>query len=142
MGSWLLESLCLDYEVGVFDTDRSKLKYFFNSRKFLYYEEIDWFTRAAGRFALLIAADAHLYHREGASIGSRSWRRGPSLLSDRHMFRSRRQFMQRYYPRNQWRCALGNWLDVGKRLLRGQWRNAAVIAGVLLARPPVATVQP
>lgn len=40
MGSWLVESLCLDYEVGVFDIDRSKLKYFFNSRKFLYYEEI------------------------------------------------------------------------------------------------------
>ena len=40
MGSWLVESLCLDYEVGVFDMDRSKLKYFFNSRKFLYYEEI------------------------------------------------------------------------------------------------------
>ena len=40
MGSWMVESLCLDYEVGVFDMDRSKLKYFFNSRKFLYYEEI------------------------------------------------------------------------------------------------------
>jgi len=44
MGSWLVESLCLDYEVGVFDTNRSKLKYFFNSRKFLYYEEILDFT--------------------------------------------------------------------------------------------------
>ena len=31
MGSWLVESLCLDYEVGVYDVDRSKLKYFFNS---------------------------------------------------------------------------------------------------------------
>ena len=40
MGSWLVESLCLDYEVGIYDVDRSKLKYFFNSRKFLYYEEI------------------------------------------------------------------------------------------------------
>jgi len=40
MGSWLVESLCLDYEVGVYDVDRSRLKYFFNSRKFLYYEEI------------------------------------------------------------------------------------------------------
>jgi prephenate dehydrogenase len=40
MGSWLVESLCLDYEVGIFDVDRNKLKYFFNSRKFLYYEEI------------------------------------------------------------------------------------------------------
>ena len=44
MGSWLVESLCLDYEVGIFDTDRSKMKYFFNSRKFLYYEEILYFT--------------------------------------------------------------------------------------------------
>ena len=40
MGSWLVESLCLDYEVGIYDVDRSKLKYFFNTRKFLYYEEI------------------------------------------------------------------------------------------------------
>ena len=40
MGSWLVESLCLDYEVGVYDVDRTKMKYFFNSRKFLYYEEI------------------------------------------------------------------------------------------------------
>jgi len=44
MGSWMVESLCLDYEVGVYDVDRSKLKYFFNSRKFLYYEEIADFT--------------------------------------------------------------------------------------------------
>ena len=40
MGSWLVESLCLDYEVGVYDADRNKLKYFFNSRKFLYLEEL------------------------------------------------------------------------------------------------------
>ncbi|MCB8999592.1 MAG: prephenate dehydrogenase [Bacteroidales bacterium] len=40
MGSWLVESLCLDYEVGVYDANRNKLKYFFNSRKFLYLEEL------------------------------------------------------------------------------------------------------
>ena len=40
MGSWFVESLCLDHEVGVYDIDRNKLKYFFNSRKFMYYEEI------------------------------------------------------------------------------------------------------
>jgi prephenate dehydrogenase len=40
MGSWLVESLCLDYEVGIYDADRKKLKYFFNSRKFLYLEDI------------------------------------------------------------------------------------------------------
>ena len=40
MGSWLVESLCLDYEVGVYDLDKQKLKYFFNSHKFLAPEEI------------------------------------------------------------------------------------------------------
>ena len=105
---------------------------------FLYYEEIDWFTRAAGRFALLVAGDAHLYHREGSSIGSRSWRRPPSLVADHHMFRSRLIYVARHCPNVRLRCALGNWMDVGKRLLRGQWRNAAAISRTLLS-PPATT---
>lgn len=40
MGSWLVESLCLDYDVGVFDLDKTKLKYFFNSHRFLSMDEI------------------------------------------------------------------------------------------------------
>ena len=40
MGAWLVESLCLDYEVGVFDLDKNRLKYFFNSHRFLSFEEI------------------------------------------------------------------------------------------------------
>ena len=40
MGAWLVESLCLDYEVAVFDKEKSRLKYFFNSHRFLKLEEI------------------------------------------------------------------------------------------------------
>lgn len=40
MGSWLVESLCLDYEVAVYDKDKTKLKYLFNSQRLLGYEEI------------------------------------------------------------------------------------------------------
>lgn len=40
MGSWLVESLCLDYEVGVYDSDISKLKYLFKSHRLLSYEDI------------------------------------------------------------------------------------------------------
>jgi prephenate dehydrogenase len=40
MGAWLVESLCLDYDVGVYDMDKTKLKYFFNSHKFLTLEEV------------------------------------------------------------------------------------------------------
>ena len=40
MGSWLVESLCLDHEVGIYDRDHTRLKYFFRSHRFLGYEEI------------------------------------------------------------------------------------------------------
>ena len=51
-----------------------------NEEYFLYYEEIDWFTRAGVDSRPCIAIDAHIYHREGGSIGSPSWHQStPSL---------------------------------------------------------------
>jgi len=44
MGAWLVESLCLDYEVGVYDKDKSKLKYLFNSHRLLTFQEIQDFN--------------------------------------------------------------------------------------------------
>jgi prephenate dehydrogenase len=44
MGAWLVEALCLDHEVGVFDTDKRKLKFFFNSHRFIKPEEIAAFA--------------------------------------------------------------------------------------------------
>jgi prephenate dehydrogenase len=40
MGSWLIESLCLDYEVAAYDNDLTRLKYFFNTVKLVSPEEI------------------------------------------------------------------------------------------------------
>ena len=40
MGSWLIESLCLDYEVAAYDNDLTRLRYFFNTVKLVSYEEI------------------------------------------------------------------------------------------------------
>jgi prephenate dehydrogenase len=40
MGSWLIESLCLDYEVAAFDNDLTRLRYFFNTVKLVSTEEI------------------------------------------------------------------------------------------------------
>ncbi len=39
MGAWLAESFCLDHEVGIYDPDKTKLKYIFNSQRFLKYED-------------------------------------------------------------------------------------------------------
>lgn len=40
MGSWLAETFCLDYEVGVYDSDPQKLKYLFNTFRFKDLNEI------------------------------------------------------------------------------------------------------
>lgn len=53
MGSWLAETLCLDYEVAVYDIDPEKLKYLFNTYRFRSYEELadfnpDLFINAVG----------------------------------------------------------------------------------------------
>ena len=104
---------------------------------FLYYEEIDWFTRAAGRYTLRIAGDARLYHREGSSIGSRTLHRTASPLSDFHMFRSRLIFMRKYCQRFLALCYVDSWVEVAKRLMRGQYRNAWTVGTVLLNRHPL-----
>ena len=40
MGSWMAESLCLDYEVGIYDKDLKKLRYFFKTQRLTNYDEI------------------------------------------------------------------------------------------------------
>lgn len=40
MGVWLVESLCLDHEVGVYDKNKERMKYIFNSHRLLTYEDI------------------------------------------------------------------------------------------------------
>lgn len=44
MGAWFVDSLCLDYEVAVFDVEKTKLRYLFNCKRFTSYEEIQEFA--------------------------------------------------------------------------------------------------
>lgn len=43
MGAWFVETLCLDYEVAVYDTNLEKMKYFFRTRRIENLEEISDF---------------------------------------------------------------------------------------------------
>jgi len=43
MGSWLTESLCLDYEIGIYDKDLKRLRYFFKTQRLTNYDEISEF---------------------------------------------------------------------------------------------------
>lgn len=99
---------------------------------FLYYEEIDWFTRANGSFQLVVAPGARIYHREGSSIGSPGWQRSASAFADYHLYRSRLRFMRSHYRRYLPLAYLAAWGDVGKCLLRRQFANADALVRVLL----------
>jgi len=46
MGAWFVESLCLEHDVAVYDTDRRKLRYFFNTHRFVSFDQIDAFVPA------------------------------------------------------------------------------------------------
>jgi GT2 family glycosyltransferase len=39
---------------------------------FLYFEELDWAVRSAGKWRIAVALDSHVFHKEGGSIGTAS----------------------------------------------------------------------
>jgi GT2 family glycosyltransferase len=97
---------------------------------FLYYEEIDWCTRGKGKFRLGYAPDSHVFHKEGASIGTSA--SGGSPLSVYYLYRSRVRFTWRFYrwllPLVLGACA---W-DIFKLLVKGHGAQArAAIKGTL-----------
>ncbi|KZX55123.1 rhamnosyl transferase [Halioglobus sp. HI00S01] len=108
---------------------------------FLYYEEIDWFTRNANRFPMVIAEGARLYHREGSSIGSSGWQRSASAFADGHMYRSRLIFMRKHYPLRLPFCYLVAALQLVRKLFHGEYANVrtvlAVIVGAAKLKAPV-----
>ncbi len=61
---------------------------------FLYYEEVDWAMRRNAPLAW--AADAPVYHKGGASIGSRTMRQRASALSLYFIHRARLMFLWRF----------------------------------------------
>lgn len=58
-----------------------------NENYFLYYEETDWVLRARGKFRVGVALDSYVYHKHGASAGTKP--SGDSARSTQYLFRSR-----------------------------------------------------
>jgi prephenate dehydrogenase len=44
MGAWLIEELCLDNEVAIFDKDQKKMKYFYSVERFTELKEVEAFN--------------------------------------------------------------------------------------------------
>jgi GT2 family glycosyltransferase len=65
---------------------------------FLYFEEIDWTRRSAGRFKLAYAPDSIVYHKQGSAIGSSRTDRPRSPGAFYWLTRSRLKFTAKYHP--------------------------------------------
>lgn len=101
---------------------------FMDEGYFLYYEELDWAARIPPHLHIGYAADAIVYHKEGAAIGGKT--KGPSrksLVADRYAARNRVLFTRRWKP-----SALPVVLTVIAlaavwRMVRGKFTNAVSV---------------
>jgi GT2 family glycosyltransferase len=99
---------------------------------FLYFEEVDWAWRNAGRFGIGFAAGAVVWHKEGGSIGSSSRPGARGSFSDYYLMRSKLRFVARHLPHLlpvHWAVALG---QIGRRVARGQPAKARVMLRALI----------
>ncbi len=106
-----------------------------DERYFLYFEELDWNARSAGRFALGHAPSSIVFHKEGSSAGSASRRPAQrSRLADYHSLRSRMIFTARHRPWALPTVWLGLFLVLLNRIRRRQWDRLPMVLGLMAGR--------
>jgi len=99
---------------------------------FLYHEEIDWITRAKGRYKIAYASKSIIYHKEGGSTGSNHNMRKSSFLSDYHMIKNRLIFTKKFFPYllpTVYLCLL---VTLFNRMRRGQWDRVKMVIKIML----------
>ncbi len=94
MGSWLIESLCLDYEVAAYDNDLTRLKYFFNTVKLVSPEEIREFDPDMVINAVSLESTVQVF---GEIL---PWLRKDCILAD---ITSVKNGLQKFYPESGFR---------------------------------------
>jgi GT2 family glycosyltransferase len=106
---------------------------------FLYGEELDWATRAKGKFLQGYAPGSIVFHKQGNSMGGKSLTRQSEpeesfLVSDFYSVRNQLRFTRRYYP--QYLPFVGGTVAwrLLKRIAAGKWKRVrSVVRGVLSA---------
>ena len=98
---------------------------------FLYFEEVDWATRAKGRYTLAFAPKSVIYHKEGSSIGSSSEGAKKSRLADYYGVRNRLLYTRKHAPEALLSVYLGLLITLAKRVQRKQWARIPMIAKLI-----------
>ena len=129
----------LSYPLGAamaFKKDYLNIAGFLDERFFLYYEEADWVRRAYPRLKPVWAPGAVIYHRHGATAGSRLKPGTRSPLADYHMVRSRMLYALKWRPLLAPLLMASGLVQALRRLLRGQTKQArAILLGSLPLAP-------
>jgi len=95
---------------------------------FLYFEEEDWAMRSIGQFQFGYAPDSVIYHKEGKTTGSDSYRGATkSLSSEYYLTMSRLIFTQKYFPLYLPGICFSHLMIATKRILQGNWKNSFII---------------
>jgi hypothetical protein len=99
-----------------------------DERYFIYFEEIDWATRAKGRFLQAYCPESVVYHKEGSSIGTSQTKGKPrSELCERFASRNRILFTRIHYPAALVTVLPAILLSIVHRLVTGQFRHFVML---------------
>jgi GT2 family glycosyltransferase len=93
---------------------------------FLYFEEIDWALRSAGRFRLGYAPRSVVFHKMGGSSS-----RVASAFSLNLLYRNRLRFVSRFLPERLAATRRVLAMECLRHLLKGRWVAARLVAGAL-----------
>jgi GT2 family glycosyltransferase len=110
-----------------------------NEDYFLYFEELDWATRAKGKFFQGYAPGSIVFHKQGNSIGGKSLKRNSQpeesfIISDFYSIRNQIRFTRRYYPQYLPVVASTVAWRLLKRIVAGKRKRVrSVIQGVVSA---------
>lgn len=99
---------------------------------FLYYEELDWAERGRRHgFTLAWASASIVFHKEGAVLGSgKSAKR--SELAEYYGLKNKLRITRRFFPWALPGVIFISLLQIGRRLLHGQWSRARMMMALLL----------
>ena len=104
---------------------------------FLFFEELDWMTRAAPAFSFGYSSASVVYHKTGASIGSAIARTSRSSLSDFYQARNRLVFTRRHHPWFTPFVLIAAFISALQRVMIRRPRNAgAIVRGALASFSP------
>jgi GT2 family glycosyltransferase len=101
---------------------------------FLYFEELDWILRARGRFSISWAPKSVVFHKEGASTGSRARLAAKTWTADYHFMRNRLRITWRYFRSAVPTVYLALGVAAARRLSRRDWGHARMIVKLCMAR--------